>query len=71
MTNTEMLERAIKDKGLKKGYIADRLKLSRSGLVNLINNRSDFRASQIQTLCEILDLDDAQRNAIFFAADGG
>lgn len=71
MTNTKMLERAIKDNGLKKGYIAERLGISRGGLNNLINNRSEFKASQIQTLCETLNLTDAQRNAIFFAVDGG
>lgn len=71
MTNTKMLERVIKEKGLKKGYIAERLGLSRGGLINLINNRSEFRVSQIQTLCEILNLTEDQRNAIFFAVDGG
>lgn len=70
MTNTKLLEAAIKKRGLKKSYIADQLGISRGGLTNLINNRSDFRASQIQTLCNLLELNETQRNAIFFAKSG-
>lgn len=70
MTNTKMLEQIIKARGLKKGYIAEQLGVSRSGLINLINNRAEFRASQIQTLTSLLNLNEAQRNAIFFACDG-
>jgi plasmid maintenance system antidote protein VapI len=70
MTNTKLLEQIIKDRGLKKGYIAEKLGVSRSGLINLINNRAEFRASQIQTLANLLDLTDAQRDAIFFAGNG-
>lgn len=71
MTNTKLLEQVIKERGLKKGYIAERLGVSRSGLINLINNRADFRASQIQSLSELLNLTETQRNAIFFAVNGG
>lgn len=70
MTNTKILEKAIKDSGLKKGHIAERLGVSRAGLINLINNRSEFKASQIQVLCDLLGLTEEQRNAIFFAVSG-
>lgn len=70
MTNTKMLEQVIKESGLKKGYIATQLGVSRSGLINLINNRAEFRASQILTLTNLLNLTEAQRDAIFFACDG-
>lgn len=71
MTNTKLLEEAIDRSGLKKGKIAERLGISRAGLINLINNRAEFRASQIMTLCDLLSLTTAQRDAIFFAVDGG
>lgn len=70
MTNTKLLEAAIERSGLKKGKIAERLGVSRGGLINLINNRAEFRASQIQVLCDLLGLTTAQRDAIFFAVDG-
>ncbi len=71
MTNTKLLEQIIKDSGLKKGYIAERLGVSRAGLLNLINNRAEFKVSQIRVLCNLLNLTDTQRNVIFFAANGG
>lgn len=71
MTDTNLLEQAIKKKGLKKCYIAERLGISRSSLINLIRNRAEFKASQIQTLSDLLELTEDQRNAIFFAVNGG
>ena len=71
MTNTKLLEKVIKEKGLKKGHIAKQLGVSRSGLNNLIKGRADFRASQIQKLSDVLDLTETQKNAIFFAVSGG
>lgn len=70
MTNTKLLEDAIDRSGLKKGKIAERLGISRAGLINLINNRAEFRASQIMALCDLLSLTTAQRDAIFFAVGG-
>lgn len=70
MTNTKLLEEAIARSGLKKGYIAERLGVSRAGLFNLINNRAEFRASQMNIMEEILNLTPAQKDAIFFAKSG-
>ena len=71
MTDTKLLEQVIKERGLKKGYIAERLGVSRSGLINLIKGRTEFKASQIQTLSDLLNLTEAQKNAIFFALCDG
>ena len=70
MTNTKLLEKAIKDSGYKKGFIAEQIGLSRAGLCNCINNRAEFKASQINALCELLSIDQTQRHAIFFAVNG-
>lgn len=70
MTNTELLEDAIKKSGLKKGFIAEKLGLSRAGLSNCINNRAEFKVGHVNALCELLNLDTDMRNAIFFAHYG-
>ena len=70
MTNTKMLEDAIARSGLKKGFIAKRLGVSRAGLANLIHNRAEFRASQMNIMEELLKLTPKEKDAIFFAKDG-
>lgn len=70
MVNTEKLEKAIQDSGLKMVYIANQLGLSRGGLRNCITKKAEFRASQIQKLADLLNLDREQRDAIFFDQTG-
>lgn len=68
MTNTERLKELIKSCGLKMGFIAEKLGLSDYGLAKKINNETEFKASEIDKLCSILQiksLDD--KEAIFFA----
>lgn len=71
MTNTELLEQAIKDSGLKKGFIADKIGLSRTGFNNCIKNEAEFKQSQIAALCRLLGIKKDKRDAIFFAEIGG
>lgn len=71
MTNTELLDRKIQDSGLKKGYLAEQIGLTRQGFLNCRTNEAEFTASQIERLCELLRIDDtAERMAIFFAKSG-
>ncbi len=67
MTNTSLLIECIKESGLKKGYIAGQLGLSIYGLSLKCNNKSEFKAKEIETLCTLLDIDVEKRMAIFFA----
>lgn len=68
MTNTELLRAKIQESGLKLSHIAKRLGLTPYGLANKINNRTEFKPSEIELLCEILFIPDtAERFAIFFA----
>lgn len=67
MTNTAMLEKAIIDSGFKKSRIAERMSINSYTLALKINNEREFKASEIDLLCKILDLDVNQRMAIFFA----
>ena len=47
MTNTEMLEKRISDSGKKKGFLAEKVGLSRAGFRNCMTNKAEFTASQI------------------------
>lgn len=71
MTNRKLLEDRISQKGLKKGFLAEKLGVSRTTFCALLRNETEFKASQIRTLCELLDIrDDETMKAIFFAHAG-
>lgn len=65
MTNTIELEVAIKRAGFTKRKIAESLNLSDMGLYKKINNITEFKASEISLLCEILSIEN--KDEIFFA----
>lgn len=68
MTDTYKLEEAIKESGLKKSFIAEKLGLSRQGFLNKCNNSSAFTSVEINALCQILDITKlTEKEAIFFA----
>lgn len=64
MTNTVELEVAIKRAGITKRKLAETLGLSEMGLYKKINNITEFKASEIAKLSEILDL--PNKDEIFF-----
>lgn len=67
MTDTEALKKKIFDSGLKQGYIAERLGLSSYGFAKKMNNVTEFKATEIQMLCEILHITSLkEKDAIFF-----
>lgn len=70
MTNSSRLQELIEASGYKKKHIAEKLGISTSGLYNCINNRAEFKASQISILCELLKIDPAEKESIFFAVNG-
>lgn len=65
MTDTELLREKIENSGYKLQFIAKSLGLTYQGLLNKINNRSEFRASEIQALYDLLGLTEKERVAIF------
>ena len=70
MTNTELLKKAIEESGMKIGTILQRMNIrSYSTLREKIENRREFTASEIKSLCDILHLDKGQMEDIFFAND--
>ena len=68
MTNTMLLNKKIDDSGYKRIYIAKAIGLkSAYGLAKKIRNESEFKASEINALCELLKIDSEEKEAIFFA----
>ena len=67
MTNTPLLEKYIERSGYKRSFIAMRLGISSYTLAMKINNESEFKASEIDILCELLNIDMEARMDIFFA----
>ncbi len=71
MTNTALLEEKIAQSGLKKTFLAEKVGLSLGGFRNCCINKAEFKASQIQILCDELKITSLkERQSIFFAADG-
>lgn len=67
MTNTEALEKKIRDQGIKKVFLAEKLGITSFGLSKKINNINEFKASEIQTLCELLNITSLkEKESIFF-----
>lgn len=67
MTNSVKLRAAVRRSGLRYGYIANRLKISAYCLAQKIDNRTEFRASEILHLSKLLNLTKEERDEIFFA----
>lgn len=67
MTDTLMLEMAIKRAGFTKREIAKRLNLSEMGLYQKMNNITEFKASEISSLYDLLNLKSLEeQQQIFF-----
>lgn len=68
MTNTVELEILIKRSGLTKKEVAKRLGLSDMGFYKKINNITEFKASEIMILAELLGIENMDE--IFFTPIG-
>lgn len=70
MTNTEKLKEKIESSGLKIGFIAKQLNISRQYFWKKVNNLVPFNQYEIEILCDLLRISTLQeRKAIFFAVD--
>lgn len=66
MTDSELLKKKIAESGISMSYIAKKVGISREGLYKKINNISEFKASEIFAIKEILNLSAEERDDIFF-----
>ena len=69
MTDTALLREKIEQSGYKLRFICEKLGLSWGGLANKIENRTEFRQSEIGALTELLQLTEEDRKQIFFASN--
>ena len=67
MTNKDKLEEYIEKSGYKKSFIAKQIGITRYALILKINNKSEFKATEIEILCTLLNIGVEERMAIFFA----
>ena len=58
MTNVKLLEEKIKQSGLKKAYIAEKIGVSPNTFTALLNNKTEFKARQIRDICLVLGIKD-------------
>ena len=71
MTNEELLTDKIKQSGKTKKFLADKVGLSWAGFQNCLKNKAEFKASQIDILCEELGITSLrEKESIFFAKVG-
>lgn len=67
MTNTQLLRLKIEASGYKMRFLAEKIGVTYQGFIKKLNNKSEFKASEIKTLCLLLHLNDKERESIFFA----
>lgn len=67
MTDEKKLREKIDKSGYKLIFIAEKCGLTYPGLLKKIRNETEFKASEIQALKELLNLTTEEVNAIFFA----
>ena len=66
MTDTKLLRDQVDKSGLKYQFIAENLDLSRFGLSMKVDDKTEFKASEIIKLCDLLNIDNDLRDRIFF-----
>lgn len=67
MTNATLLNNYIDKSGYKRAFIAKALGITTYGFALKINNKSEFKASEITILCDLLNIRAEDKEAIFFA----
>ena len=68
MIDTCRLKKTIDSSGFRIDHIAKELDLSRQGLYNKINNRYEFKISEVEKLCKLLGISSLkEKEKIFYA----
>lgn len=68
MTNTELLRSKIDESGYKLRFIAKQIGITYQGFLKKINNETEFKATEIQILCDLLNISLQEKEVIFFAS---
>lgn len=68
LVNTVLLEKKINDSGKKRSFLAKQCNCSIQSLRLKVLGKYDFTSSQIEALCEELNITDlAEKECLFFA----
>lgn len=63
--NSDLLDKYIRESGLKIGYIVEQLGISRQGFIKKKKGQISFKASEVFTLCDLLNIQDDDKQKIF------
>nr|DAT25988.1 MAG TPA: Protein of unknown function (DUF739) [Caudoviricetes sp.] len=69
LTDSKLLRDVLRDSGYRLVYVAEACGLTYAGFLKKLNNETEFKASEIMALRRLLQLTDAESNAIFFAPE--
>ena len=68
VTDTVALKKLISDKGLKMKFVAEFLGLSYYGFQLKVENKQEFKTSEVAALCELLGINTLEeKEKLFFA----
>lgn len=70
MVNLNLLEKRMKDSGMTTVAIAEKSGILRETLYNKLKGLSEFKASEISALSNVLNLSSKERDEIFFDFNG-
>ena len=65
-TDTNALRQKIEQSGLKLQHIAKEMGITRFSLSNKLKSETEFKASEIRMMCQILGISQSEMNDIFF-----
>lgn len=66
VTDTKMLRELIESKGIKYGFIAEKLGISHQSLIRKMENNTQFKACEIKDLCDLLNISDLKTKELIF-----
>lgn len=67
LTDTKALKEIISNNGLKLKYVAEQLGLSQYGFSLKVENKKEFKTSEVTALCELLNINSLEdKEKIFF-----
>lgn len=70
MTDTERLRAFIADRGIPITFIAKKVGITRESFYKKMKNETEFTASEIVLISDVLHMKRSERDAIFFAVKG-
>ena len=67
LTDSDALKKLIKSRRLKLKHVADYLGLTSYGFALKLNNKQEFKTSEVAALCELLEIKSLkEKEALFF-----